>query len=265
MLVAGRAHGELLKTNLATLKRGASEASLSGYDSQGNTIASTVPLDPKLTPKENMERYFLQARKGERGVQLAASRIATLERELAALAVIEQRMAAVPDAELEAFVALPDIAAILAPARQGSGAKGQSEDAGPFASLPRAIRPRTYTSIEGWEILVGRDARANDHLTTRIANGLDWFFHLADAPGSHVILRNKKDQTPPLETMLDCGQLALHFSTKRDSLRADVHYARCKHVRKPKGAKPGLVYLNDFKTLTIKRDEVRLARLLARP
>ena len=75
-----------------------------------------------------------------------------------------------------------------------------------------------------------------------------------------MILRSKRNQSPSLETLLDCAQLALHCSSRRDAWSADIHYTQKKNVTKPKGAKPGLVLVHSHKTLSVKRDEKRLDR-----
>ena len=113
------------------------------------------------------------------------------------------------------------------------------------------------------EIWVGRSDACNDHLTTRLARGNDLFFHLDGAPGSHVILRTAGRSDPPSEALLDACELAVHFSKQKNASRADVHIVPIKRVKKPKGAKPGLVYVTGGRTLTLRRDEKRLARLLA--
>ncbi|MCA8938250.1 MAG: DUF814 domain-containing protein, partial [Planctomycetes bacterium] len=97
-----------------------------------------------------------------------------------------------------------------------------------------------------------------------IANGNDWFLHIASFPGAHVIVRNQKGQTPPLETLLDAAQLCLHYSKMKKALAASVHYVQAKFVRKPKGAKPGLVLVHGGKEISIRKDDERLARLLKR-
>jgi predicted ribosome quality control (RQC) complex YloA/Tae2 family protein len=100
-------------------------------------------------------------------------------------------------------------------------------------------------------------------LTTRLARGNDLFFHLEGWPGSHVILRTEGRTDPPPESVLDACELAVHFSKQAKSNRADVHVAAVKDVKKPPGAKPGLVYVRRGKTVHLRRDPKRLERVLA--
>jgi predicted ribosome quality control (RQC) complex YloA/Tae2 family protein len=109
---------------------------------------------------------------------------------------------------------------------------------------------------------VGRSDAGNDHLTTRLARGNDLFFHLDGAPGSHVVLRTGGRTDPPSEALLDACELAVHFSKAKNASRADVHVVPIKNVRKPKGAKPGLVTVHGGRTVHLRRTPARLARLL---
>ena len=83
------------------------------------------------------------------------------------------------------------------------------------------------------------------------------------APGSHVILRTEGREDPPSEALLDACELAVHFSKHRNATRADVHIVPIKNVRKPKGAKPGLVMVHGGRRLHLRRTPARLERLLA--
>jgi predicted ribosome quality control (RQC) complex YloA/Tae2 family protein len=112
------------------------------------------------------------------------------------------------------------------------------------------------------EVWVGRTDAANDYLTTRLARGADLFFHLDGAPGSHVILRTEGRSDPPSEAVLDACELAVQFSKQRNASRADVHIVPIKNVRKPKGAKPGLVVVHGGRSLHLRRNAARLERIL---
>jgi predicted ribosome quality control (RQC) complex YloA/Tae2 family protein len=100
-------------------------------------------------------------------------------------------------------------------------------------------------------------------LTTRLARGNDLFFHLEGYPGSHVVLRTEGRTDPPPKSILDACELAVHYSKMKNADRADVHMAPIKNVKKPKGAKPGLVYVRSGKTVHLKRDPKRLQNILA--
>jgi predicted ribosome quality control (RQC) complex YloA/Tae2 family protein len=132
-----------------------------------------------------------------------------------------------------------------------------------YRNMPRKLHPRRYRSREGLEIWVGRSDEANDVLTTRLARSKDLFFHLDGAPGSHVILRTEGSEDPPPESVLDACELSVHFSKLKNAGRADVHVVPIKNVKKPKGAKRGLVFVTGGKSVHLRREPERLERLLA--
>jgi predicted ribosome quality control (RQC) complex YloA/Tae2 family protein len=123
-------------------------------------------------------------------------------------------------------------------------------------------------SAAGFEILVGRNAKGNDELTRRIGKGNDIFLHVSGRAGAHVLIRNVPGKSVPLETLMDAAQLALYYSLQERSrgelasgMTAEVDYTPLKHVRKPKGLKPGLVLLAAHKTLRVRLDPVHLERI----
>jgi predicted ribosome quality control (RQC) complex YloA/Tae2 family protein len=118
-----------------------------------------------------------------------------------------------------------------------------------------------FRSQQGAEIRVGRSARDNDDLTFRSSRGNDVWLHTADAPGSHVVLGVPRGD-PDSQDVLDAAHLAVHFSPLRGRGGADVHVARVKDVRKPRGAKPGLVSVAGGKILRVRVEAARLATLL---
>ena len=143
------------------------------------------------------------------------------------------------------------------------GTRLLSSSGGSRSGVERRLRPRRYKSRDDLEIWVGRSDEGNDHLSTRLARGNDLFFHLDGAPGSHVILRTEGRSDPPSEAVLDACELAVHFSKQKKANRADVHVVPIQNVRKPKGAKPGLVVVHGGRSVHLRREEKRLERILA--
>src|SRR2546425_3695543 len=115
---------------------------------------------------------------------------------------------------------------------------------------------RRYISTDGFEILVGRTSKDNDHLTFKVAKAYDLWLHAADYGGSHVVVRNSTRKPIPHRTLIEAAQLAAHFSQAKKNPKADVHYTERKFVSKIKGAKPGLVRLQRFKNITVVPKEV---------
>jgi predicted ribosome quality control (RQC) complex YloA/Tae2 family protein len=125
---------------------------------------------------------------------------------------------------------------------------------GPESEPEEGERRRRFRSLnlDGWEILIGKSGRDNDELTFEIASPEDFWFHVADYSGSHVIVRNPSKSKDLEETVLvKAAQLAAYFSQARNSSKVEVHYTKRKHVTKPRRAKPGLVRLLEFKSIKV--------------
>ena len=106
--------------------------------------------------------------------------------------------------------------------------------------------------VEDREILVGRTGRENDELTFEVAAPEDFWLHVAEYSGSHVVVRNpSKEKELNQEVLVKAAQLAAFFSQARNSSKVEVHYTKRKHVTKPKRAKAGLVRLLEFKSIKV--------------
>jgi predicted ribosome quality control (RQC) complex YloA/Tae2 family protein len=97
----------------------------------------------------------------------------------------------------------------------------------------------------------------------RVARGNDLFFHVAGCPGSHTILRVDPKRPPNHESLLDAACVAVHYSKARNRGAVEVHYVPRKWVKKPRGAKAGLVQISNFKSIRAGGDPERIQRVLA--
>jgi len=97
---------------------------------------------------------------------------------------------------------------------------------------------------------VGRNNRENDHLTLHEADRADLWFHLKNRPGSHVILFTEGQEASE-EDLVFCAGLAAYYSSARESGRAEVDYTAARNVKKPTGARPGMVIYDRYKTLVV--------------
>ena len=220
-----------------------------------------VELDATKEPGDQVQHCFARARRLRRAAKEARSRHGDAPALLAALEDALTQLA--PDAD-----EVDDLAAFVEdlPASVHADARNALKDpAAPSAKKgPKTATPwRTYISKDGWTILVGKDARANDELTIRKAKPQDLFLHVRGSPGSHVIVPTPKGKTVPRETLLDAAELACHFSPRAKAERNEVDYTPRRYVRKPKGSPAGLVHVDRAKTLSLRKDEARRARLLA--
>jgi predicted ribosome quality control (RQC) complex YloA/Tae2 family protein len=261
-----RRQGELLKNVLHTVKTGDDQIKAEDYET-GEIIE--IPLDPKLSPAANLESYFARYQKELRSEKFILLQLAELGEARQKLDVIGNQLKAAlqtdpPDIQaLESIAALPNIRRYLnrqvpkqKPAPPQAKATGKKE-------VPSRMMPKRYRTQDGLEIWVGRNDEGNDYLSTRLARGNDLFFHLEGYPGSHVVLRTEGRNDPSSRAILDACELAVHYSKMKNAGSADVHVAPIKNVKKPKGAKPGLVYVRSGKSIRLKRDPKRLQEILA--
>ena len=264
--------GELLKGVLGQVRPGDREVRARDFES-GEEVA--IALDPALAPRENLDALFRRARKAEKRAERGVRELGEAETRREALGALERELASIAgEAErIAAFAARPEVERLLARfAPERAAAPTAPEPGGRprpriwrigKQEVPPRLQPRVYRGSGGLEIWVGRSDEGNDLLSTRLARGHDLFFHLDDSPGSHVVLRTEGRSDPPSEALLDACELAVHFSKHRKVTQADVLVAPIKSVKKPRGAKPGLVWVTGGRTVRLRRDPKRLERVLA--
>lgn len=117
-----------------------------------------------------------------------------------------------------------------------------------------------YT-INGWYILVGRDANENDELLRHHVRGSDLWLHTRDFPGGFVFIKNRPGKTVPLDILLDAANLAVYYSKARNAGKTDLYYTHVKYLRRAKNAPKGLVLPTHEKNICITPDKSRLQKL----
>jgi predicted ribosome quality control (RQC) complex YloA/Tae2 family protein len=255
-------NGELLKANLSRIESGQDSITAEDFET-GEPIE--IELDPKRSPKQNLDAIFKRYQKLLRRLTKAGGQIDSARSHLETLEALDHEAREAD--RVDEILSRDFVRGLMA--REKSKSSAVPSDAiaekpalpAVYRNLPRKLHPRRYRSGEGLEIWVGRSDEGNDLLTTRFARGNDLFFHLDGAPGSHVILRCEGRGDPPPESVLDACELAVHFSKQKNAGHADVHVVPIKNVKKPKGAKRGLVYVTGGKSIRLRREENRLERL----
>jgi predicted ribosome quality control (RQC) complex YloA/Tae2 family protein len=261
--------GELLKGALGSLRPGADQTVVKDFETGAEV---SIPLDPALSPAENLQYIFKRARKAGRQAHKTQQQLGEVRGRLEEIDALRTECADLgksgdPSQEdLDAFAARPAIRRLLdryfpEPTEEKAAKRKTSWKIGK-TEIPPRLQPKRYRTSDGLEIWVGKSDQGNDLLTTRLARGRDLFFHLEGSPGSHVILRTEGRGDPPSESLLEAGELAVHFSKQKNATRASVHIAPIKDVSKPSGTKPGLVYVHRGRTIQLRRDPVRLRRIL---
>jgi len=238
-----------------------------------------IALDPHVAAPANAARYFKRAAKAERGQREIPPRIEAAKREAEAMRTQLAAYNDAPDddareaAMLELERALFRLGTtvreqIKAPQPLPRRTLGLAADEGarPAAKSPTTPAPRRgrdepvgklvpwrFRSKEGWDVLIGRSSEGNDHLTAHMARPEDYWFHAHGCPGSHVVLRRGKGPNEPSKaTLEEVASWAAFHSKARTAGKVAVHYTLKKYVRKPRGAKAGLVYIEREKALMVR-------------
>ncbi|MEK6694921.1 MAG: NFACT family protein [Nitrospirota bacterium] len=238
-------YGELLKSRLGDIPKGAASITVTDYFDPA-LPELVLPLDSAKSPKGNMEDYFKKYRKFLGAEKEIRPRLLTVQAEAAAL---RESLAALDRDGAPVTLLITDTPRRN---RQVPASRKAQEPAKPF---------RRFATEAGDQILVGRNSRENEELTFGLARSHDLWLHASGVPGSHVVLRLEKGAEARRESLLDAATLALQYSDFRKSGQGEVLYTYRKHVRKPRGAKPGLVTVTQDKRLYVKLDQKRLKRL----
>lgn len=225
--------GDLLKSAFGRLRRGMQAVEVADFYDGGTR---SIPLDPALEPKHNLDRLYARARKARRAGEEAGRRL------LETLEEIDRLDEAITALDAAGHIDPADLAALLP--KRGRRQRRRHEPRLPY---------RVYRAPSGAEIRVGRGARDNDDLTFRHSKGNDVWLHVRGRPGAHVVIRDPGPHPAP-ELLVVAAQVALQHSGIDGGAREEVAWTRVKWVRKPKGLPPGKVMPEQVKVLYVEAD-----------
>lgn len=249
-------YGELLLANFSNIKKGMKEIEVFDYY-QDPPQKITIPLDPALSPQENIDKIFKRVKKAKTAIELLKERMPQTENEIKYLEEISFQLdTAENQDDLSAMEEALSHAGYMK--KQGHGTNDRRE------GKSKAEPVRRFKSSDGCEILCGKTAAANDLLVKKYARDYDLWFHAYGAAGSHALLRLKnKNDEPSQNAILEAGAIAAFFSKAKNETKAEVAYTLAKNVKKPKGAKPGLVTITNYKTIVVRPDAEVVKKLQA--
>lgn len=230
-----RLYGDLLTAQLHLVKKGESEVAVINYWSEKQEQV-LIPLDSKLTAAQNAQQYYKKYNKMKNALSAAAKQTEQIQGEIVYLEGQLDNLdkSTLPQEIDEIKRELGSLGYILLP-------KSNMKNSKPS-------RPHLYISSEGTEIFVGKNKTQNDELTRQAAADCTWL-HAKNIPGSHVIIRSK----PPVsqKALTDAAMLAAWYSSARASAHVAVDYTLKKYVKKPPGARPGMVTYSEQKTVYV--------------
>ena len=232
-----RRKADLLSANLYRLKKGDPVAELEDFYEPDCPMVS-IPLDVRLTPPQNAQRYYQQYKKACTAETVLTEQIAKGKAELAYLeSVLDALTRAETEADMEQL-------------RQELIEQGYLRKTSRNRRPVKIQQPLSVTATDGTQILIGRNNLQNDRLTLKTAAKTDVWLHTQNIPGSHVIICTH-GETPSEQTILEAAQLAAWYSKAQQSAQVPVDYCLVKYVKKPVGAKPGMVIFTNQRTLYV--------------
>ena len=233
-----RIYGELLKANLYLVERGMPYAQVQNYyDPELKEVR--IPLNTALSPAQNAQRYFKEYKKSCYAASVLGELIAQSKAE-------QQYIESVID-ELKRACSLAELAEIRVELIQSGYLRASASER---KKKPTVSKPIEAISPDGFRVLIGRNNRQNDELTLKTASNGDMWFHTKNIPGSHVIVFCDGKELSE-ETVLFAARLAAKHSDAAESSSVPVDYTRVKYVKKPAGAKPGMVIYKTNKTVFV--------------
>lgn len=254
-----RRFGDLITANIYMLKKGMKQAELVDYYDEAMPTV-TVPLDERYTPSQNAQQYYKKYNKAKSAEIMLAKQIEESEKETAYIDTIFDSLT---KAETEADLA--QIRTELSVSGYGktldnlrrSMTKNKKEYKN---ALKKDYKPLKFMTSGGYEVLCGKNNLQNDYITTELASKDDYWFHVKNAPGSHVVMRCGKDE-PPAEDFTQCAMIAAFYSSQKELPQAPVDYTRVRNVKKPSGAKPGFVIYETNYSCYVTADAEEVERL----
>ena len=236
-----RVYAELLTANLYQLTENKKEVTLPNYYEENAPL--TVPLDETISPARNAKKYFEKYNKEKTMEKISREMLLELHEEIKYLLSVKDALELSEDEK--------NISEIKEELTEG----GYVSDKAPKKKKKEShiSGPMQFLSSDGTLILCGKNNRLNEELTLKIASKQDVWLHIRNIPGSHTVIRC---QGAPVsdQTLYEAALIAAQYSKSAKDTKAAVDYTRVKYVKKPSGAKPGMVIYDNFETIIVEPD-----------
>ena len=238
-----RIKGDLLLANLHRIKRGNELAEVDDYY-QSPVVKMHIPLDARLSPQENAERYFKLYRKAKRAGDHHRRRQQETEQEIAWLDQVGLSLDEAQSGDELYQVQLElESAGLL---KKTKGQLGRRQTVSLQDQLNQAETPG------GWKLFWGKNSRTNDYVSRSLTGPHDLWFHAHNMPGCHLVLKGEgQGEQVPEQDILCAASFAAGYSKGKHAGKVEVIVAQGRDVKKPKGARPGLVTVDAYRTVLV--------------
>lgn len=237
-----RLYGEILTANLYKGETSSDSITLDNF--YENNAPIVIPLDTSKTLSQNAQIYFTRYRKAKTAEKMATEQIKINTQEIE---YIESVLAAIDNAETTA-----ELSEIRTELVSGGYIRETGKKQKPVAAAPLKLM------IDGYEVYIGKNNRQNDYVTFKIGRSEDIWLHAKDMPGSHALIKTMRDTPTPDSVIEKVACHAAFYSKGRTSPFVSIDYTAVKNVKKPPGAKPGMVIYTNYKTAYVKPTEPNL-------
>lgn len=236
-----RRMGDIVTANLHAISRGQTLLRAENFYEADAPIIE-IPLKPDLSPQQNAAKFYKEYAKAKTAEKVLAQQLLQGEQEAEYLATVLDELSR---AESES-----DLAEIRQELEAGGYVRPADRRKQP--KLP-ASRPMEFTSSDGYRILVGRNNRQNDQLSMKTARKDDLWLHIQKFHGTHVII-SCAGVRPPDRTVTEAAMLASFYSQAKNGQNVPVDVTQVRNLRKPNGAKPGMVVYDHYQTVIVTPD-----------
>lgn len=242
--------GDLINANIYRLEKGMTFTELENFYEESSPVKK-IKLNPRFTPAQNAQAYYSSYRKADTAEKLLKQQIESGAQELLYIdSVLDAVTRTNSESEIEAI-------------RQELVKEGYLKKGRKSSKQSKALPPIKLVSSDGYKIYVGRSNTQNDKLTLKDSKKTDLWLHTHDIHGAHVIIETL-GTTPPMSTIEEAAIAAAYQSKARDSSKVPVDYTEVRYVKKPSGAKPGMVIFTNNKTLFVTPNEEKYNEMLKR-
>lgn len=232
-----RLYGDLISANAHRIEKGSPVAEVENFYEEPAAVVR-IPLDVMKTPAQNAQKYYKDYRKAKTAEQMLTLQMEQAKKELLYIdSVFDTLSRAVTERELA------EIRQELTEQHYLKRGRGKTASTAP---LP----PKAFCTTGGFTVLVGRNNRQNDTLTLKKSSPFDLWFHVKNIPGSHTVLVTEGREAGEEDILEAAGLAALH-SKAAGSAQVPVDFTVIRNVKKPQGAKPGMVIYDHYNTVYV--------------
>lgn len=244
-----KVYGDLISANLHAIPRGIDNVELDNFYDE-NMEKLKIPLNIKLSPVQNAQKYYKRYSKLKTAYNLLLRQIPATQNEIEYLENVILSL----DNSNEVYE-IEEIKEELIQEGYIKDSKNKKK-----SKKSKISKPHHYLSRDNIDIYVGKNNRQNDILTFKSSNRSDIWMHVQKMPGSHVIIGNNGEEIPDT-TLEDAATLAAYYSKGKNSNHVNIDYTERKNVKKPRGAKAGMVIYDNFKTISVSPTKNKIKQL----